>query len=121
MNLFPTTHAARVQPYLWALCDAGVEVEQALARAQLPLMILYDPNLVVPSRKVLEFICKVAREQGIEEIAVLGANREGISNLEPWVKGYLLGAARGGSVCLNRFGAFLKWISDSVMPPPLPA
>jgi hypothetical protein len=27
--------------------------------------------------------------------------------------------ARGGSVCLNRFRAFSKWISASVMPPPL--
>lgn len=93
MNLPPTSHAARVQPYLWVLRDAGVDVEQALGRAQLPSMMLYEPDLVVPSRKVSEFICEVARAQGIEEIATLGANREGMSNLEPWVKSYLLGAA----------------------------
>lgn len=32
-----------------------------------------------------------------------------------------LGAAfwyRGGSVCLNSFGGFAKWISTSIMPPP---
>ena len=28
---------------------------------------------------------------------------------------------RGGSVFLNRFGAFFKWISASIMPPPLRA
>jgi phage portal protein BeeE len=26
--------------------------------------------------------------------------------------------ARGGSVCLNSFGRFAKWISASIMPPP---
>lgn len=93
MKLLPTSHAARVQPYLWVLRDAGIDVERALDRVNLPSTILYDPNLVIPSRKVSEFICKVAREQGIEEIAVLGANREGIGNLEPWVKSYLLGAS----------------------------
>jgi hypothetical protein len=25
---------------------------------------------------------------------------------------------RGGSVCLNSFGRFAKWISASIMPPP---
>ena len=27
-------------------------------------------------------------------------------------------ALRGGSVCLNNFGRFVKWISASIMPPP---
>ena len=27
-------------------------------------------------------------------------------------------AERGGSVCLNSFGRFAKWISASIMPPP---
>ncbi|WP_168253658.1 transporter substrate-binding domain-containing protein [Rhizobium leguminosarum] len=27
-------------------------------------------------------------------------------------------AIRGGSVCLNSFGRFAKWISASIMPPP---
>jgi hypothetical protein len=27
-------------------------------------------------------------------------------------------SARGGSVCLNSFGRFVKWISASIMPPP---
>lgn len=27
-------------------------------------------------------------------------------------------ANRGGSVCLNSFGRFAKWISASIMPPP---
>lgn len=55
-------------------------------------MILHDPDLVVPARKVSEFICKTARDQGIDEIAALGAGREGVANLEPWVKDYLRGA-----------------------------
>ncbi|OWU61353.1 hypothetical protein CEJ88_15605 [Staphylococcus aureus] len=25
---------------------------------------------------------------------------------------------RGGSVCLNSFGRFVKWISAAIMPPP---
>ena len=28
------------------------------------------------------------------------------------------GIHRGGSVCLNSFGRFAKWISASIMPPP---
>ena len=28
------------------------------------------------------------------------------------------GTVRGGSVCLNSFGRFAKWISASIMPPP---
>ena len=27
-------------------------------------------------------------------------------------------AERGGSVCLNSFGRFVKWISAAIMPPP---
>ena len=35
------------------------------------------------------------------------------------IRGHMSKAGRGGSVDLNRFRAFSKWFSASVMPPPL--
>lgn len=35
-----------------------------------------------------------------------------------WAKGPLGINIRGGSVCLNSSGRFVKWISASIMPPP---
>ena len=34
------------------------------------------------------------------------------------IEWYSSPALRGGSVCLNSFGRFAKWISASIMPPP---
>jgi hypothetical protein len=37
-----------------------------------------------------------------------------------WMRslGFAKDADRAGSVCLNSFGRFAKWISTSIMPPP---
>jgi AraC-like DNA-binding protein len=86
------SRAARAQPYFWALQEAGVDVERRLALARLPSRLLYEPDLVMSSRAVFAFIDQISRKEGIENIALLGAELDGVRNLEPWVKNYLLGA-----------------------------
>jgi hypothetical protein len=54
-------------------------------------------------------------------VMMVNAHGRAIDNGESMNKIKMIGAARGGSVDLNRFGAFSKWISASVTPPPLRA
>jgi AraC-like DNA-binding protein len=54
--------------------------------------LLYESDLVMSSRAVFAFIDQISRKEGIENIALLGAEFDGVRNLEPWVKNYLLGA-----------------------------
>ncbi len=93
MSVVPMSRAARAQPYFWALQEAGVDVERRLAKSQLPSSLLYDPDIAIPSRTVFAFIDRVARKDGIENISLLGAELDGVRNLEPWLRDYLLGAS----------------------------
>ncbi|WP_199823705.1 hypothetical protein [Labrenzia sp. OB1] len=65
---------------------------------------------------------------GLIDLQINGANDTQF-NFEPTVdalsriaegarKGGTAHIMRGGSVCLNSFGRFAKWISASIMPPP---
>lgn len=87
-----------MQPCLRALQDAGVDVERRLSREKLPSHLLYDPSAAVSSRSTCLFVKKVARKEGIEDIALLGSQKDNVENLEPWVRYFLSGAATLGQL-----------------------
>jgi len=92
MGTIATTRAARVQPFLRVLQDAGVDVERELARAHIPSIALWDPDVTLASHRICGLITKIARKEGIEDIALLGNDQDGWKALEPWVRTNLLGA-----------------------------
>lgn len=92
MHVVPMSRAARAQPYFRALQQAGVDVERRLTLSRLPSRLLHEPDLVMPSRTVFAFIDHIARKEGITDINMRGAELDGVRNLEPWVKDYLLAA-----------------------------
>lgn len=69
-----------------------MDVERRLAISRLPSRLLYEPDIVIPSRTVFAFIDQIARKEGITDINLRGAEFEGVRNLELWVRDYLLGA-----------------------------
>ena len=77
MSSLATTRAARVQPFLRVLQDAGVDVEGNLARARIPSSVFWDPDITVASHRICGLITKIARKEGIEDIALLGNDQDG--------------------------------------------
>ena len=86
------SRAARAHPYLFALQDAGVDVESRLCFEALPSRILYEPDLVVSARNVLNFVDRTARKQGIKGIALLASQQDAVQGMEPWARNYMFGA-----------------------------
>ena len=108
MKVLPISHAARVQPHLFALQDAGVDIERKLGLNRLPSRILYKPEVIVSTRSIGTSIVGQAGKQGIENIDMLGADREGVQNLEPWFRDYLMGASTLNEL-LERYCSVARW------------
>ncbi|MBB4146240.1 helix-turn-helix domain-containing protein, partial [Rhizobium rhizoryzae] len=70
-------------------------------------------------RQLVELLIARRKAAGLTQAQVaraLGRHQPFIANIE---NGERRLDVRGGSVCLNSFGRFAKWISASIMPPPL--
>lgn len=101
-TLIATTHAARFQPSFSVLNDAGVNVERALSRGKFPSKLLHDPDMIVAPRSLSMFAARLARQNGIEDLAFSAARKQDFSQLENWVKTCLLGTATLGEM-LQRY------------------
>ncbi|MFB9795160.1 DUF2213 domain-containing protein, partial [Shinella granuli] len=74
--------------------------------------VLRDGEYLKIGLKIMDAAAVQAVRDGTRELSV------GYETQLLWEDGKAPDGTRGGSVCLNSFGRFAKWISASIMPPP---
>ena len=81
--------AAYVIPYVEVLRDIGVPVERELERGNLPVELECSPEDFVSDYLSMEFLGKLERREGIDDLGWLWAQRFSGSSFSPELKGIL--------------------------------
>jgi len=71
MISLPLHRVATVLPYIAYMQQQGVQVEDELRRANLPVSAMYDPGCFIPSRNYWDFIANVAEREGMKDLGFI--------------------------------------------------
>ncbi|MFY9974156.1 MAG: AraC family transcriptional regulator, partial [Chromatiaceae bacterium] len=94
MNI-PVVRAQHLIHYIGVLRDAGVPVERALERSQLPVFIEQIPDAYVSLPHAIDWVWRSSREVGIMELGFLAGRAASLSTLHADVQRAVIGAPTG--------------------------